>query len=390
MTSQFNKAEATSALEYFAARQEETLGLVRELVECESPSGDVQGSRRVVSLLIEAARRLELVHESQRIESSGYGEHLRMRFFQPQSNATGTLLLLGHTDTVHPPGSLAERPWRVEENLIYAPGIFDMKASCALALEVVRACQRLNLTPRREVVLLLTCDEETGSATGRALVEAEARRAASVLVLEPPAPGGRLKTGRKGIATFTLKAKGRAAHAGLEPEKGASAVLEIARQIERLEAMNDVARGTTVNVGVVQGGTRSNVVPAQAWAEIDVRFRTKEVAERIDDAIRHLQSFDGRVQLSVEGGINRLPLERSELVLNLYEQARRIAAAFDYELGETQVGGASDGNFVAAMGVGVLDGLGIMGDGAHAAHEHINAADIARRGTLLAGLLHTL
>jgi glutamate carboxypeptidase len=246
------------------------------------------------------------------------------------------------------------------------------------------------LTPQRPVVLLLTCDEEAGSQSGRALVEAEAQRAAHVLVLEPSASGGRVKTARKGTGMYTLTIAGRAAHAGLEPEKGVSAILELAYQIERLHALNDLSVGTTVNVGVVSGGTRSNVVAAEARAEIDVRFATTAEALRLDEAIKSLRPRDERTRLSVTGGINRPPLERTAAVAQLYERARGIAAALDYELGETQVGGASDGNFAAAVGATVLDGLGVAGDGAHADHEHIIAADILPRATLLAALIATL
>jgi glutamate carboxypeptidase len=265
-----------------------------------------------------------------------------------------------------------------------------MKANCALALEALRACATLRVLPRRPVVLLLTCDEETGSLTGRALVEEETRRSASVLVLEPPATDGRVKTGRKGTGMYTVEAHGVAAHAGLEPEKGASAILEMARQIERLHAMNEGAGGITVTVGLVQGGTRSNVVPAEARAEVDVRFSTMEEAGRIEARILRLQPFDERVRLTIRGDVNRPPLERTQGVVALYEHARRIAQTLGYELGEAQVGGASDGNFAAALGVPVLDGLGIDGDGAHATHEHILIDDIARRGALVAALIASL
>ena len=372
-------------------RQTEMLALTRALVETESPSGDVEGSRAVVSLLADAARSIAGVSSIELIESPGYGTHLRLRAFTDAPEAAaGSILLLGHTDTVHPRGSLQARPWRITDGRIYGPGIFDMKANCALALEALRACAELKLAPRRAIVLLLTCDEETGSMTGRALVEEEAKRAASVLVLEPPLAGGRVKTGRKGTGMYRLEAHGVAAHAGLEPEKGASAILELARQIERLHALNDGSSGITVTVGTVQGGTRSNVVPAEASAEIDVRFKTEQEAASIETAILSLHPFDERVRLSVRGGVNRPPLERTEKVVALYHHAREIAAFLNFELEEAQVGGASDGNFVAAYGVGVLDGLGIDGDGAHATHEHIVLEDIARRGALLAGLIASL
>jgi glutamate carboxypeptidase len=298
--------------------------------------------------------------------------------------------LLGHTDTVHPRGSLAARPLREEGGRVFAPGIFDMKSGCAVALEALRACDELGLTPQRAVVVLLMCDEETGSASGRAFVEMEARRAEQVLVLEPPAPEGRAKTARKGTGMFQLRAEGRASHAGLDFERGASAILELARQTARLAELCDSARGVTVNVGTITGGTRSNVVAAEARAEVDVRFETMTDALRLEETIQNLRPFDERVRLSVEGGINRPPLERTRAVAKLYEHAHTVAAALGFELGETKVGGASDGNFAAAFCPSVLDGLGVEGDGAHAADEHILRGSIPRRAALVAALLATL
>lgn len=371
-------------------RQNDVLALTRALVEHESPSGDWEGSRLVVGLLAESAQRIEGVGSVERIIESEYGEHLRVCAFRNAAVGEESILLLGHTDTVYPRGSIAARPWREDAGRIYAPGIFDMKINCALAVEALRVCAELQVMPKRQVVLLLTCDEEAGSEGGRRLVEEEAKRAEAVLVLEPPASGGRVKTARKGTGIFTMKVEGIAAHAGLEPERGASAILEIARQIERLHRMNDPAVGTTVNVGVVQGGTRSNVVAAEAAAEIDVRFSTMTEAKRIEREIRESTPFDSRVRLSVDGHINRPPLERTPAVAELYDHARHIALLLDFELGEASVGGASDGNFAAAIGATVLDGLGVSGDGAHAVHEHILVDDISRRGALLAGLIATL
>jgi glutamate carboxypeptidase len=385
-----SKTEALGLLEFLESRREEMLRLTRALVETESPSGDLEGSRAVVELLAKAARGIESVTSVERIESPGYGEHLRLRAFDGAQEASGNILLIGHTDTVHPRGSLKERPWREQDGRIYGPGIFDMKANCALALEVINVCASLGLAPRRPVVVLLTCDEETGSHTGRALVEEEARKAQSVLVLEPPVTGGSVKTARKGTGMFTMEAQGLAAHAGLEPEKGASAILELARQVLRLHELNDFERGITVNVGVIQGGTRSNVVAAHAQAEIDLRFSTAEEALQLEEKILGAQPFDERVKLTVSGGINRPPLERTGKVASLFELARGVAAKLDFDLKEVAVGGASDGNFVAALNVAVLDGLGIDGDGAHATHEHIVTDDIARRGALLAGLIAAL
>ncbi|MDQ5845829.1 MAG: M20 family metallopeptidase, partial [Acidobacteriota bacterium] len=378
-------ANLTALHNYFLNHQENLLTLVRALVEEESPSGDEAGSKSVVAILTRAAETIGGV-KIERLPAQNYGEHFRLTAFAdaPESRP---IVILGHTDTVHPRGSLQQRPWRVERGKAYGPGVFDMKANCALALEVIRALSETNVSPKRPVVLLLTCDEETGSLSGKQLVESEARNAEAVLVLEPPASGGRVKTGRKGTGIFTIEALGRAAHAGLEPEKGASAILELARQTVQLHSLNGSASGISVNVGVINGGTLSNVVPALARAEIDVRFSTSEEAARIEREIRGLRSFDEGVKLTVKGGINRPPLERNERVVQLYERAKAVARQLNFDLGEAQVGGASDGNFAAAAGAAVLDGLGIEGDGAHATHEHIVIDDIPKRGALLAALI---
>jgi len=232
----------------------------------------------------------------------------------------------------------------------------------------------------------LSCDEEVGSFTGRELVEQEARQAQACFVLEPSA-AGRVKTGRKGTGMFNVAAHGIPAHAGLEPEKGASAILEISRQIIDLHALNNVPAGTTVNVCTLAGGTTSNVIPEHAKCSVDVRFSSTEEAARIDNAIRNLKPYDERVSLEISGGINRPPMERTAAVAELFEKAKQLAAQFNYQLGETQVGGASDGNFVAALGVPVLDGLGITGDGAHTLQEHILISDIANRAALMTKLI---
>lgn len=374
--------------DHFQRRQTEILALTRAAVEAESPSGNEEGSAKVASLFAASARTISGITSVDRIPSENYGTHLRIRFGHPGRNPP--LVLIGHTDTVHPCGSIDARPWRVEGNRIYAPGIFDMKANCVLALESLRACVASGWMPERQVTILLTCDEENGSPSGRGLVEAETRRARAALVLEPSASGGRVKTARKGTGMFKLTVHGRAAHAGLDPEKGASAVLELARQTVRLHAMNDLEKGTTVTVGTVRGGTHSNVVPEKAVADIDVRFTTVEIGQWLEHEIHSLKPFDDRTRLVVEGSVNRPPLERTEGVLDLYQQARAIAATLKFDLGEASVGGGSDGNFVGALGVPVLDGLGVRGDGAHAADEHILADDIPTRGALLAGLIATL
>jgi len=242
------------------------------------------------------------------------------------------------------------------------------------------------------VTLVLTCDEEVGSLSGWPFIEqmAKAQPVRCAFVMEPPASGGRVKTSRKGTGIFAIKVEGKAAHAGLEPEKGASAILELARQTEQLHAINHSGSGITLNVGVVHGGTRSNVVAAEAHGEIDVRFSTTAESEEIERILSNLEPIDDRTKVFVSGGINRPPMERTAAVVELFEKARATAADLDFNLGEAQVGGASDGNFLAALGIPVLDGLGISGDGAHAVHEHIEADDICRRGALIGGLLMSI
>jgi len=390
MTSELDSSKLVAARAFFAQRQNEILRVIRRLVEYESPSGDAEGSSAVNQLLVEISRNIPSIESVERITSQGYGQHLLIRAFGGQ-NGKGATLLLGHTDTVHPVGTADHsNPIRADGDRFFGPGIFDMKAACVLAIEVLRCLDALSLTPSRPVTLLLTCDEETGSLTGRALVEQEARRAAQVLVLEPPGQGGCVKTARKGVGMWTIEAEGIASHAGLTPEAGASAILELARQTNRLHSLNDPGRHTSFNVGIVRGGTRSNVVAAHAEIEIDVRFDTAEAARLVEELMSTLRPFDERVQLKVKGGINRAPLERTPGVARLFQHAHEIAALLGFDLGELSVGGASDGNFAAALNVPVLDGLGVDGDGAHAAHEHIIVSDIPQRGALLTGLVATL
>lgn len=370
-------------LDYFQARQEIILDSIEKIIEIESPSRDILGNRRVVDFLENETKKISPDFPVERIFADNYGEHLIVRAFPSDEKP---ILLLGHTDTVHPRGSFQDNPTRIEENKFYGCGIFDMKANCVLMLEVLRAFSELNLKPKRPMTILLSCDEEIGSPTGRALVEREASRAEFCLVCEPSA-NGKVKTGRKGTGMFTLKTHGIPSHAGLEPEKGASAILEISRQIEKLHTLNNFAVGTTVNVCTISGGTTTNVIPAAATCSIDVRFTSLTEAKRIETEIRNLTSFDERVKLEILGAINRPPLERSENVIKLYEKARKIAESFDYELGETEVGGASDGNFVGALGIAVLDGLGVAGNGAHTLEEFIFVDDIPKRAMLLANLI---
>jgi glutamate carboxypeptidase len=369
--------------EYFQTKEAEFIEKIHQLVEIESPSHDFEGSRKVADWILENYPNLI----TERIYRENYGEHLLIRAFPALSTQHPTpIFLLGHTDTVHPRGAHEKNPTRIEDDKFYGCGIFDMKANVVVMLEVIKALSELNLEPPRPITILLSCDEEVGSETGRELVEREAKHAEFCLVFEPSA-NGKCKTGRKGTGWYELKAHGIPAHAGLEPEKGASAILEISQQIQKIHTLNALEKGTTVNVTTIQGGTTSNVIPENASAEIDVRFTSMNEAERIQNEIKNLESFDERVSLELLGDINRPPMERTEGVKNLFEKARRIAASINYDLQETQVGGASDGNFVAAMGVPVLDGLGITGNGAHTNEEYILVSDITKRAELLAKLI---
>jgi glutamate carboxypeptidase len=289
-------------------------------------------------------------------------------------------------DTVHPVGTLATLPFAVTGDAVRGPGAYDMKGGLAVALAALDLLARARRAPRTELLFLISCDEEVGSGSSRVLIERSARSARAALVLEPCVPGGAAKTRRKGIAAFQVTVGGRAAHAGVEPEAGASAVHELSALVGRIRALEDREGGTTINVGVISGGTRSNVVAAHAQAEVDVRFWSAAEAERVERGLRALAPSDPRCRVSAEGGVNRGALERTEASAQLFTAAREVAAAQGWRLEEGATGGASDGNLTSAVGCPTLDGLGPDGGGAHSLDEHVKRADIARRIALLAGL----
>lgn len=367
---------------YFESRQSSMIERMREIVDIESPSHDANGSRRVADLIEIWTASLGEVATFERIAVED-GEHVIVRAFSGEGRPT---MFLGHTDTVHPVGTALQNPTRIEDGKFYGCGIFDMKANIVLMFEALRYFIETGTRPSSPITILLSCDEEVGSHTGREIVECEAAHSSRCLVFEP-SQNGAVKTGRKGTGQYVIRAHGAPAHAGLEPEKGANAIAELARHIDKFHAIQQPDIGTTVNVTTFQGGTTSNVIPEHAACEIDVRFSSMSEAERVDSEIRNLISIDERVSLTIEGGINRPPMERTPEVVAMFENARDIAASFGYELNETQVGGASDGNFVAARGVPVIDGLGISGAGAHMLTEHILVDDIAKRATLVTLLL---
>jgi glutamate carboxypeptidase len=295
-------------------------------------------------------------------------------------------MLLGHFDTVWPVGTLERMPLQVDRDRLSGPGAFDMKAGIAIGLAALQALRATN-TPHPPVQMVWTADEEIGSGTSRGLIEVEAQRARAVLVLEPSLPGGALKTARKGCGEFELVVHGIAAHAGLDPGRGASAIQELAAQIAAIDRLQDLSNGISVNVGTVAGGSRPNVVAAEARAVIDVRAPTRPAAERIEAALRALQPLRPGTRLTITGGFDRPPMERTAAIAGLFERARSIAAALGRDLGEGAAGGGSDGNFTAALGVPTLDGLGAMGDGAHAAHEHVDVPSLPWRVALVAALI---
>ncbi|HUF05656.1 MAG TPA: M20 family metallopeptidase [Aridibacter sp.] len=369
---------------HFERKLDEITSSIRDIVEIESPSFNPEGIKEVVDWIESRAKDAIPDVRIERIAAAGRGEHLLIRAFGELPGKP--LFILGHTDTVHPIGSREKNPTRIENGNLYGCGTFDMKANIALMLEVFAAMRSMGLEHARPVTILLACDEEVGSDTGRPLVEREAADAAYCFVFEPSARG-KIKTGRKGTGGYTLRARGIPAHAGLDPEKGASAILELSKQIVAISEINDPDAGTTVTVGVIKGGTATNVVPENAECTIDVRFTSLERAEEIESALRSLSPDDERVELTLEGEINRPPMERTDAVVRLFKKAKELGASFGYEIGETQVGGASDGNFVGALGVPVLDGLGIEGDGAHRLDEHVVVSDIPNRASLLTLLL---
>lgn len=360
---------------------------LRAYVELESPTGDVARATQMAELLARDLEQAGAVVE--RLSAPDWGEHLDARIEGREADLPA-VVLLGHLDTVHPVGTLAERPFRVVDGRAEGPGSFDMKAGLAVIVEALRRLAAAGRRPRRPVRILVSCDEEVGSRTSRAWIEDASRNAAACLVLEPSLPGGRVKTARKGVSQYRLRARGRAAHAGVDPERGINAIVELAAQIPRILALADSDRGTTVNIGTIHGGTAGNVVAAEAEAEVDVRFASPAEGQRVDAAMHALGPATAGAGLEVEGGINRPPLVRTEGVVTLYETARAAAAKLGFELGEGATGGGSDGSFVAALGVPTLDGLGPAGGGAHAVDEHVVVDDLPRRVALLERLLETL
>jgi glutamate carboxypeptidase len=366
-------------------RQSEIAALIREMVECESPSFDQGAVNHFVDLLSDVApsgARLK-THSGGR-----FGRHLVYDFELPGKRKQGRVMALGHSDTVWPLGTLTSMPFRQKDGRLWGPGVYDMKAGIAFFLYAMRILRDLEVPVKRRVMLQINSDEEVGSESSRGLTERNARGCAAVLVLEPSTGlEGKLKTARKGIGGYTVTVHGRATHSGLDFSGGASAVLELARQIERIAAFTDLERGITVNPGVIAGGTRTNVVAAEAHVDLDIRVVRLKDAALVDRKFRRLCPIDKRCSIDVEGGLNRPPMERSPAAVALFRKARELAGGMGVDLQESAVGGGSDGNFTAALGVPTLDGLGAVGEGAHALNESILIDRIADRTALLAKLV---
>jgi len=364
------------------------IALVRELVECESPSDEPAAVARFTELV---AAKVAGKARVRTMPGGRFGPHLQCEFDLPGGEKDGQVLVLGHSDTVHPLGSLAGMPFREAGGRLWGPGVLDMKAGIAFTIFAARALRELDLPVRRRVLLQLNSDEEVGSDSSRPLTEQEARRSVAVLVPEPGTGlEGKLKTARKGVGEYTLLVRGKAAHSGLDFAAGASAVLELARQIEKIAGFTDLERGITVNAGVIAGGTRTNVVAAEARASIDARVVRLKDAAALDRKFHRLRPIEKRCAIEVSGGLNRPPMERSAGVVRLYRLAQRLAKELGVELGESLSGGGSDGNFTAALGVPTLDGLGAVGEGAHAPGESILVSRLADRAALIAKLLQAL
>jgi len=390
-----NSATARTLLDYFDLHRDEMLAAVRTLVERESPSGDVARLNATCSWL--ADRFAAAGWTTEIVANQDCGNFLRARIGDrfgdrvddgavADGNPTPAFIV-AHFDTVWPVGTLERLPFRIDAGAAYGPGIFDMKANLIMVEFALRAIGELQLRLPRPVELFLSADEEVGSPRGRPHVEEGAGRAAYVLVVEPPLPGGSLKTARKGVGRYRIEVEGRAAHAGIEPEKGVSAINELAHQILRAAALNDLEQGSTVNVGLVAGGTALNVVPASASADIDVRVWTRSEADRIERAILDATPANPDTRLLVSGFMKRPPMERIEATTALFARAHTVGQQLGLELEEGSTGGGSDGNFSAALGVATLDGLGVPGAGAHAVDEHILVDALPGRAALLALLL---
>jgi glutamate carboxypeptidase len=379
--------EVPDRLAWFRERQGAMVETIRQMVEMESPSDNKAAVDRLGRWL--AGKFEALGGHSKFHRALDRGDHLQVDF--PGRDRRPPVLLLGHLDTVYPLGTLASMPCRESGGKLSGPGTLDMKSGIAMMLFAIDAMRDQGGTVPRAITVLLVSDEEVGSASSRRITEELAKKSAAVFVLEPSyGPKGAVKTARKGVGEYSLKVTGKAAHAGLDFDKGHSAILEMARQIERISKFVDQKRGLTLNVGVVQGGTRVNVIPAEATASIDVRVMRVSDAAALDRKMRGLKPVDRVCKLELRGGVDRPPMERNGGVVTLFQQASDLAKRMGWKVEEAAVGGGSDGNFTAALGIPTLDGLGGVGEGAHAPTESIVISELPKRAALLAALVESV
>ncbi len=375
--------ELHDVFRWLTDRQPEMVEQVRELVVRESPTHDKPACDALCSYL---AQRFKALGGQVKIHrQSKAGNHLQVDFSGTRGRKP--VLLLGHYDTVYDIGTLKTMPWREDKGRLCGPGVFDMKSGITQIMFALRALREVKDGLPRPVKVWLVSDEEEGSDSSRSLTEKLATQCEAVFVCEPAGPGGALKTARKGVGGFLIKVTGQASHSGLDFEKGQSAILELSHQIQAISRLTDLKRGITLNVGVIRGGTRTNVVAAAASAEVDLRIARKSDGPVMERKVKSLRSVNKKCSLQIEGGVNRPPLERTKQVAALFRVAQTIALELGFPLNEIAVGGGSDGNFTGGLGIPTLDGLGAVGDGAHAAHEYVVPAELPRRAALLAGLI---
>ena len=361
------------------------LATLRRFVTAESPSLEKAAADRCCGVIAMEWKKCGVRVE--RLPIKHRGDILRIVHEPGKSQVVGQLLVLGHYDTVYATGTLARMPFRLKGGKAYGPATFDMKAGIVQALFALQAIQESKVALRKRLVFLWTSDEEIGSEASRKIFEAEARRSDAVFVLEPSfGPRGLLKTARKGVGQAELIVHGRASHAGLAPQEGINAIHELARQLARIEKWNDFRRGITINAGIIEGGTRTNVIPEHARAVLDLRALRVSDMRGLEERLRDLRPLQSGARLEVTGGFDRPPLER-KMSASLFSRAQLLAKQMGLALDECTAGGGSDGNFTAALGIPTLDGLGAVGDGAHSSHEHVLINTMPQRAALLAALL---
>ncbi len=371
-------------LSYFAERADSLVEMLRHYIAVESPSTDKAAVDKMGLAVADELRSLGAAVEVD--DQMSTGDHIIGRFGGGAGDQKA-IVIMCHLDTVHDIGAVKANPIRIENGKLFGPGAVDMKGSLAQVLAALRALIENGKMPARPIITLFTSDEEVGSNSSRALIESLGAQAGLVLCMEPALQDGSLKTWRKGIGGYNIVIRGRSTHAGADHENGVNAIEEMARQVLALQRLTDYANGTTVNVGVIRGGTRSNVVPAECLIEVDLRVMTPADADAVCRAIESLRPVNARASLTITGGMNRPPMPRTELIAVTFATARRIAAELGLTIGEGGTGGGSDANFVAPLGVPVLDGLGPLGNGAHSEREHLVIKSLPERTALLAGIL---